>query len=291
MIQKTSTMFSKQSAVREQSTTDKPTITRKQYKLIKTQLIRKEQQNTDRIYLIYCAGDKGWCEAGDRSAMYYYFEVVKRFGLANKFKVDSTEYNMPYKIGYVRIPNLNTVRNYLKEAGLYKSEGYDSEHTFYFELKKPYSKSTIEAYETRIKHELLAGLTIAPADNLSPEFYQLIVNLGSRIIHVCNSQLDRLTRDTMGIKITNSITDSIDQYHRITKLSKKSKKLVKERWETIRRNLYDIIFKLKTLSDLRIISSKDAINIIEGLDRVRIIVEKEIGSLTKKAQKEQKNDK
>ena len=270
----------------------KSTITRKQYKLAKTQLIRKEQQNADHIYIIYCAGNKGWCEAGDRSAMYYYFEVAKRFGLTNKFKVDSTEYNTPYKIGYVRIPNLDVVRNYLKEAELYKSEGCDSEQTFYFELKKPYSKSEIEAYETKIKHELLQNLTIAPAENLSPEFYQLTVNLGRRIISVCNSQLDRLTRDTVGFGIVNAITKSIDQYHRITKLDKKSKIVVKERWQEIRRNIYDVIFNFKVLSDIGAISSKDAVNIVEGLDRIRAIVEKEILCLEraiKRAEKAKQN--
>ncbi len=259
-----------------------PEVTRRQYKANKKLLIHKEKQNTHRIYLIHCAGKKGWCEASEHSALFFHYEITKRLGLSYHFFNDTDDFYTPYEIGYVRIPNIDTACHWAKEAGLYANEGYDSNHTFYIELNKNFTEQEIDAYRAKEVKRRLDNLSIAPTDNLSPEFYQLITNISSRIHKICNTRLSHLSRSTIGKDIFTSLISILKLYHKITCLNKKQTPEIITTWNQIRQNLLNIIFNFKVIYDSKLIEDPTAcLNIVEVLQRALNIVNCEIKQLTK----------
>ena len=262
--------------------TNFPKVTRSQYRANKKSLIRKEKQNTHRIYLIHCAGEKGWCEAGEHSALFFHYEVVKRLGLGYQFFSDSDDFYAPYEIGYVRIPSIDTACHWVKEAGLYESEGYDSNRTFYIELNKTFSEQEIEDYRAKEARRRLESLSIAPADNLAPEFYQLLINLSGCIHKTCNSGLSQLARNTIGTNIFQNFIDTLRLYHKITSANKKQTADILAAWHQIRINIFETIFEFKAINDAKLIEDRTiCLNIVETLQRSLTLVDREIKRLTK----------
>ena len=267
-----------------------PHISNKQYQSAKRSLKRKEKDNYSRIYLILCSGDKGWYEMAENSALIYYYEVVKRFGLKNRFFEDALSFYEPYKIGYIRIRSLDDTREWLKKAGMYESEGRDSQRTVYFELKVPISEKQMNRYLEMEKARRVEGMSIMPAHNLSPEMYQLLIGVGQKIHNIMNSRLDRLSADTIGTDVVRLVDKVLERYHHITYFKPSEKARILEKWKEIRIDLYDMITKVKVMADYKLLHYDVCININEVLHRIVKIVEENMEELTKPKKKTTKQE-
>ena len=257
-------------------------ITPKQYDTAKQNLKQKEKTNDNRIYLIPCSGDKGWHEIAENSALFYYYEIIQRYGLKNKFFEDSLSFQNPYIIGYIRVQDIDNVRIWLKKAKLYQTEGRDSQKTFYFELTKTFSEREIKALQDKEKERRKAMSTITPARNLSPEFYQLLINLGQRIIPTLSRRVPTIIRDTVGGDIVRSITAALEIYHAITELKPSEITALQSNWAKIHQNLHAAILEFKVLSDFKQLNYDACIAINAGLNRLAVIAKQEHKKLVKR---------
>ena len=265
-----------------------PKVTNKQYQSMKRSLKRKEKDNYCRIYLILCSGDKGWYEMAENSALIYYYEVVKRFGLKNRFFEDALSFYEPYTIGYIRIANLDDVREWLKKAGMYESEGRDSQRTVYFELKEPISEKQMKHYLDLEKERRVEGLSIMPAYNLAPEMYQLLIGVGQKIHNIMNSRLDRLSADTIGTDVVRLTDEVLELYHHITYFKPSEKARILKKWETMRADLYDMVTKIKVMGDYKLLAYDVCVSTNEVLHRIIKIVEQNIEKLNRKTKNDRK---
>lgn len=265
-----------------------PNITSKQYQSAKRALLKKEKNNYNRLYFIYCSGNQGWLETAEHSALIYYYEIVNRYGLKNRFFSDETSFYDRYEIGYIRTSNLDDVRHWLEKANLYKGEGRDTQRIFYFELNKIFTNQELDHYLTLEKQHRLEQNSITPARNLSPEFYQLLTNVGGRIYHVCNNQLSRLACDTNGIRIATALTNVIVFYHHLTCYPKNATTRIVNKWTDIYTNLYTLLYEFRALSDLRLVNRETCIGVDEILNRLIDIAKKELRTAKKIAEERKK---
>ncbi|MBR2839839.1 hypothetical protein IKE82_00695 [Candidatus Saccharibacteria bacterium] len=259
-----------------------PIVNHQQYQSSKRSLMRKEKTNYNRLYFIYCQGDQGWLEISEHSALIYFHEIVKRFGLKNKFFADELSFYNRYTIGYLRIQNLDDVRYWLQKAELYQGEGQDSQHTFYFELTKTFPKPTLDHYLAIENERRLTEYSVAPAHNLAPEFYQLLIHLGRRLHHICNNRLDRLTCNTLGIRTITTLDHILISYHHLTYYKPSETKRLLAKWHIIREDLYDLAINIRTFSDFDLLDYEVCISLNEITERLIILAEKSITHLQNK---------
>ena len=261
-----------------------PLITKKHYHDAKRTLIRVEKYNNHRIYLIYCQGKAGWCEAAERSALFFYYEVVRRVGSKHRLFADPTTSN-PYSIGYLRFRSPDAAVELAKRAGIYQSHGIDNHSLLYIELKKPYDDDEIQEFLEKDRQRRLLENTISPAANLAPEFYQLIVNTGRRLYAICNNNLIRSARNSSGENITRLLHDSVVLYHHIVGAKPFQAKHVMNSWLDITTNMRDVTLELQVICDLRLVSfPENIVDIVESTKQLRNLAYREY----KKAQKQYK---
>ena len=123
-----------------------PAISTSRYKSMKRAALKKEPLNYTRINFIYCSGKAGWVEAGDHSAMIYFFEVAQRLGLNNDFFNDALSIHDQYEIGYVRVQSFQDVVRFAKQAKIYERHGVDEHGIMFIELLKPISEEKMKKY-------------------------------------------------------------------------------------------------------------------------------------------------
>ena len=180
------------------------------------------------------------------------------------------------------------MREWLKKAGIYESEGRDSQRTVYFELKVPISDEQMARYLELEKQRRVEALTITPAYNLAPEMYQLLINVGQKIHNVMNKQLDRLSTDTIGTDVVRLTDEILELYHHLTYFKPSEKARIMEKWKAIRADLFNLMTKIKVMADYKILSYDVCISISEVLQRILKIVEKNMEDLNKPKKKEVK---
>lgn len=262
-----------------------PSISNRQYLATKRSLKRKEKDNYDKIYLIYCEGKSGWCEAAEHSALFYYYEVAARLGLKNQFFADTLALYDGYEIGYVRIRDMDAAVEMVKRAGLYLGEGRDSQGTFYVELKKPYSEDKVQHYLKREKQRRMDQLAVTPAHNLAPEFYQVLIGLGARVHKTCNAKLDRLTADSLGTKIVGAVDGALRHYHYLTYIEPENIEVIQVEWKKIRQYLKMAIADIRVLSDCKLLKYETCLDFADILEHLVTLTEQAERRAEKKAAK------
>ena len=257
-----------------------PAISTTKYKSLKRALLKKEPLNYTRINFVYCAGKAGWVEAGDHSAMVYFYEVAQRLGLANDFFNDALSIYDQYEIGYVRVQSFQDAVRFAKQAKIYAKHGVDENEIMYIELLRPVPEEKMKEYEQGIKERRLEQLTVIPAYNLAPEFYQLLVNFGSRMYSYCN-KLNRFATETTARDLIEHLNNSMTNYHYITYTKPGATDYIKKRWDTITKDLKLIIVDLKVMCDFRLMPHEDCIEFVSVLDRMVELAERELKNIKK----------
>ena len=260
-----------------------PDISLREYRNSKRKLKELEKKNYQKIIAIPCSGDQGWYEIAEHSALIYYYEVCQKLGAKNKFLADTHSYYDQYEIGYMRSRGVDTIRERLKKADLYFSEETDNQ-TYIFNLNTKFSHQKLTALKKREHNRRLDNLTPIQANNLDPELHHLITTLASRLHRVCNSRLDKLSSQINGARIINLIDGLLIQYHQTTMLSKHHRGRIQSQLESMRRDIYQLIFEVKVLGETRLWNLELCASISENLFEVRNHIESHLKKVISKGE-------
>jgi len=261
-------------------------ISIKQYRNIKRNLEEMEATNFDSIIAIPCNGSQDWHEIAEHSALFYYYEVCRKLKLKNKFMADTMSFYNQYQIGYIRSLGVDAIRQNLKKVDLYKAEERRAHFTI-FKLKKSFTEAEIKALEHAENERRLHNLTVADTNNLDPELHQILVNLAIRLHRICNSRLDRLSSQTIGVDIIRLIDDALEKYHQLTLIQKGSKEKILDKLHAMRKDIYLILIKVKVIGEAKLWDLELCASISEPLNAAKEEIEKNLRKLIKK---EKSND-
>ena len=264
-------------------TRENPDISIKEYRNLKRKLKELEQKNCQKIIAIPCSGDQGWYEIAEHSALIYYYEVCQKLDAKNKFLADTRSYYDQYEIGYMRSKGVDVIRERIKQAGLYLSEA-ETNHIYTFNLNAKFSHQKLAALKKREHSRRLDNLTPIQANNLDPELHHLLTTSSARLHRICGSRLDKLSSQVNGARIVVLIDNLLIQYHQTTMLSKHHRKRIQSQLESMRHDIYSLIFEVKILGEAKLWNLELCASVSETLYEIRNRVESHLKKVISKGE-------
>ena len=203
-------------------------ISPKAYSRLKRHVIRTEHDNYDSIYVLPCAGSKGWHEIGDHSALFFYYDILKDHLKKPKFIYDTYNgfYNH-YEFGRISIRSLDNIIHALDEKNIkYTITTIDAQgrhttspiHITRFRLPT-YSGDTLESFIRAEKSRREQSLRVPRATDLMPDLYLSIIRFATILQHLVNRNFNTLPRAHLATAILNETNDIVRKYLEISYLA------------------------------------------------------------------------
>lgn len=202
-----------------------PKITPKSYDRLKRQVIHTEQDNFDSLYIVPCAGNKGWHEIGDHSALIYYYDILKDHLKKPKFIYDSFNgYYNHYEFGRISIRAIDQIIHNLDSAHIkYTITALDHTghhttspiHITRIKLSTTYSHNKIEQFIKAEKSRREKALQVPRADDLMPGLYLNLINFAAILHHLVNRNFNTLSRSVLAHTLLAQTNNIVRCYYEI----------------------------------------------------------------------------
>lgn len=252
------------------------------YRTAKAKVINLEPENYDTIYAVPCAGNRNWYEAGDHSALMYFYAVCQRLELTTHFYSDETSLYEQYEVGYVRFRGPDDVRNNLKKCNLYASEYAhpDIPLVHCFKLAKTFTKKEISAFLHQERKRRGENQLPLPTSNLDPKLHQTLANFSARIHNVCNTRLSDFQKMSTGVPIIKLTESLLFKYHYLTYLENNHEAVLATLHE-MDKIAFNLIIKIQVLCESKVWNYGLAIRAIEPLLQIRAMLKADIAEVQK----------
>lgn len=221
-------------------------ITNSEYRKIKRGVVKYEETNFATIALAPCAGQEGWCEIGDHSALIYYYKVCRPLGVTVNFDKDMTDYYCEFRYGKIKTRGFDTVRKRLNAVKLYQRE-ITKDGRIIFVLSQKFSKEEIDemwALEQARRDEIGRVLKVDFSD---PVLHSLLMHTATRLHSLCFRRLDKLSSSTNGQRMVSLMDAMLYKYYEMSRTKKASRK---EDWEELKNLVQKLMIELQIVSEL-----------------------------------------
>ena len=256
-------------------------ITESQHESIKRAIIKREEDNYDKIYLVPCSGDQGWYEISEHSALIYYYEVIVPLGLSTRLHEDTVSFYTHYKYGSIRTNSPATIKDNLVAQNLFESEQIDRDVIIYH-LAKTFTAEDINSYAKQIHTSRIANASIVKSDNAAPEYYIIVSSFAKNILYACSNKMNEIERNSFASKIINYAVDLSRIYLEINYLDRRAKANdIITKWDKIIDITYYILIEMHLMRGLGIWAPEVIIRYSDQILRARVIARKEIAKLKK----------
>ena len=179
------------SGVKAQKTEKSPVmITRQEHDKLRRRAVAFERENRRFILLIPCDGGKGWYEMGDNSALLYKYEICDKIGVDALIKDDYDTFFNQFDIGRIRTQHIETIRNNLKRAKMYRKET-ERDHCVIFDLAKVYTEKEIETILEIEKRRQAQLNEIVKVKVIDPVIMTKMIELSARLHRLCLRKIGR----------------------------------------------------------------------------------------------------
>lgn len=263
-------------------------ISIRKHRNIKARIKRLEHKNYDTIYCLPCAGDKGWYEIAERSALFYYYGACHTLGIRAKFNADTASFYDQYELGFIRFRGVDSLRENLQKAGMLDDEKRD-DGVYVFKLKYQYSEQEISEMIKREKTRRNRNLATVPTGSLDPHLHQYLVHSSARLHRLCNGRLDKLSSQQNGARIVRLIDNLLLIYYQLAMFEKTPVPQVVTKFEEMRHDIYALIIEVQILSVARLWDAEVCASICETLflarDRIELNLKKYQKKLTQSSKK------
>ena len=202
-----------------------PKITPKSYDRLKRQVIHTEQDNFDSLYIVPCAGNKGWHEIGDHSALIYYYDILKDHLKKPKFIYDSFNgYYNHYEFGRISIRAIDQIIHNLDSAHIkyvittLDHTGHHTTspiHITRIKLSTTYPGNKIEQFIKAEKSRREKALQVPHADDLMPGLYLNLINFAAILHHLVNRNFNTLSRSVLAHTLLTQTNNIVRCYYEI----------------------------------------------------------------------------
>ena len=226
-------------------------ITRREHDKLRRRAIAFERNNSRFILLIPCDGGKGWYEMGNRSALLYKYEVCNRIGVEVEIKDDYDTFFNQFDEGRIRTQYLDTVRDNIKQAQMYKDET-KRDNCLIFKLGKSYSDQEIAAIVEEEKRHQAQLNEIVKVKVIDPVVMVKLTELSGRLHRLCLRKMDKVSRDTNGVRIVGTCDEAIKIYYQMASAPSTEKEAVLAWWGKLREKVFDLRVELQLIVDLKI---------------------------------------
>ena len=230
--------------------------------------------------MIPCSGNSGWYEIAEHSALIYYYEVCQKLQLKPNFFADDNSFYDQYEIGFIRTKNVDDIRSNLKKSGLYSKE-QKSGATYIFKLNTKFTEQYLKELLSRESNRRVNNLTPGKTDNLDPALHQTLASLSTRLHHLCNSHLDKLSSQTNGTRIVTLIDKLLLSYHQLTYFPKSESGKIKLTLETMRRDIYRLTIEVQILASIKLWDFDICASLVTLLEKSRDYIESDLKRLLK----------
>lgn len=263
-------------------------VSRSEYDAFKRRALRFEALNKKFILAIPCAGEQDWCEMGDNSALIYKYLVCEKLGAHISINDDFDSYYNQFEIGRVRSRGYEMIRSRVKRAGLYKGEQI-KDRCLMIELTKPVAEKVLKHLRT-VELEYQEGLNeIIPTRPIDPVLYQKMLEVATRLHRLALRQLDRLSSETNGIRMIETMDMMIANYHTFSNnIRGMSNKEILEEWSAMRDQAQSIIVELQIVASLKLWKRDICLSVGQGLVDIKQRLELRIARLETKVDKKTK---
>ena len=286
---KKKTSTKKKEKTDEQAPSRYATIPRREYDKLKQRAIRFEENNDRYILVIPVDGNKGWCEMGERSALFYKHVVCNKLGFDVSIKDDYDSYYVQYKIGRARIRGFDPVRDRLKLADMYKDEIL-RDKCMMFAMNRVFSAKEIEELEEAERKEQMAVNQIAKVQIMDPVLMTKLVEVSGRLHSACIKKMDKVSSATNGVRIVELCDKGLIHYYRMCGTIDATAEEKLEMWKTMREYLHGILIELQVIVALKICKRQQVIAISETVIELEERVDRHIAKMMRKVEGEKKDD-
>ena len=226
-------------------------VTRREYEGYKRRTVNFERSNRRFIVVLPCDGNQGWYEVGERSALFYKYIVCDKLGLDASLKSDFESFYNQFEIGRVRMRGVEVVRERLKRAEMYKDEEARDKCVI-FEMNRTLDETEIEELlerEARRQAELNSIVKVKMSD---PMLLTKMLEVSNRLHVVCQKRMDKISRDTNGVRIVAACDKMIMAYYRMSEAEDTSAEAKLEMWLELRRYVHELLIELQIIVGLGI---------------------------------------
>lgn len=254
-----------------------------EYDKLKRRALKFEKDNNGYVLVIPCDGNEGWYEMGDKSALFYAYEVCDKIGADVSIKDDYDRFYDQFKVGRVRVKGVDAVRDRLKRAEMYKGETEKDGCTI-FELKKKYTEDETEALlmeEMRRQQELNEIVKVKLAD---PVLLTKMLEVSGRLHAVCQHKMEAIARETNGVRIVGLCDNMMIQYYEMSETEDMSPEHVYEMWKTLRGYIHRLLIEMQIIIGLKIWKRKQCVGIGEMIRDMEMRVETHMRKIKAKGQ-------
>ncbi len=266
-------------------------VSRSEYDAFKRRALRFEALNKKFILAIPCSGEQDWCEMGDNSALIYKYLVCEKIGAHISINDDFDSYYNQFEVGRVRSRGYDLIRSRVKHAGLYKDEQI-KDRCLMIELTRPVSEKVLKHLRT-IEMEYQEGLNeIVPTRPIDPVLYQKMLEVATRLHRLALRQLDRLSGETNGIRMIETMDMMIADYHTFSNnIRGMTNKKILEEWTAMRDKTQSLIVELQIIASLKLWKRDICLSVGQGLVEIKQRLEARIARLETKVEKKTKKKK
>lgn len=256
-------------------------------KLRRKAIIFERTQNDHYILMVPCEGVKGWYEMGDESALLYKYEVCDKIGVHAELKDDFDTFYNQYKIGRVRTRHPDTVIEHVKRAGLYAVD-IEREHCIFVELSEKYTKEQIDQLKEEEKARQTSLTDIVETKVLDPALKVMMTDVAARLHRLCLQKMDKVARDSNGIRITERCDKALMAYYYIALRTEASDEDLLEMWRRLREHVFAIEVELQIIVDLKLWKRIQVVALGETVVEIGKRADKHIAKLEEKINKKRR---
>lgn len=256
-------------------------IKRNVYDRLKRRAINFERKNNRFILVIPVDGNKGWCEVGERSALFYKYEVCDKIGADVSIKNDYDSFYNQFEIGRARMIGFEVVRNRLKRAGLYKKEQL-RDKCMLFEMNRTFSDDEIEQLLVEEKRRQTEINNIVKVKLMDPVLLVKMLEVSARMHAICLNKMDKLARDTNGRRIVELCDEMIIDYYKMSAAEDISPEARLKMWRKLREYTQSLMIELQLVVGLKIWKRNKCISIGEMIYEIEERLDSHIRKLVKK---------
>lgn len=237
-------------------------ITRKEHNKLRRRAVAFERDNARFILLIPCDGGKGWYEMGNRSALFYKYGVANKLGIDVEIKDDYDTFFDQFDSGRVRTQYIDSLRENLKRAKMYKGE-IERDNCIIFKLNKTYTDVEIKEFEDEEKRHQAQLNEIVKVRVVDPVVMVEMTDISMRLHRLCLRRMDKVSRETNGVRIVGFCDEIIVEYYKMASALEATDEEVLARWKEMRHLLHKLLIELQLIVDLKIWKRTQVISIGE----------------------------
>jgi len=226
-------------------------ISRKEHDRLRRRAIAFERNNAQFILLIPCDGGKGWYEMGNQSALFYKYAVCDKIGVDVVVKDDFDSFFNQFDLGRVRTQHIETVRDNLKRAKMYKDE-IEKDNSIIFKFPKAFSdKQIAEIIEDEKRHQAQIN-EIVKVKLIDPAVMATLTEISARLHRLCLRRMDKVSRDTNGKRVVERCDKAIAKYYQMADTLGASGAEILAMWQDLRAEVHRLLIELQIIVDLKI---------------------------------------